>query len=187
MGVGSKSDLFGQVSDRSVAWARQHAAELTGDKPGGYDLTDSTRDMVRETIASGLEQGLSTEDIVDNLVERGFSPDRARLIAETEVGNANSAGTLAGYQAAQDAGVEIYKSWMTQGDERVDEDICQANEDQGPIPVDEPFQSGHMHPLGHARCRCYMVAHVGSLDAISSDDAEKMAKGAADQPRDDHG
>ena len=31
------------------------------------------------------------------------------------------------------------------------------NEEQGTIPVDQEFQSGHMHPLGHPRCRCVLV------------------------------
>ena len=176
LGADSESDLFGQVSGRAAAWARQHAAEITGQSPGGdYNLADSTRAMIRDTIASGLDQGLSTEEIIDNLVDRGLDADRASLIAQTEVANANSEGTLQAYTLAEQAGVEILKGWLTVGDEKVDEDICQANEDQGPIPVSQPFQSGHMRPLGHARCRCSLMAYVGDTESLAGD-TEKMFK-----------
>ena len=67
-------------------------------------------------------------------------------------------------RAAQDAGLQVYKSWLTADDDRVDEDICRANEAQGPIPLEDKFQSGHMAPLGHPRCRCALVPHVMSAE-----------------------
>jgi len=178
-GASSGSELVGQVSENASRWAREHAGELLGkkilpdgsvvdDNSDGYTITQSTRDIVRDVISRGLEDGLSQEEIVDNLVEAGFSEDRAQLIAENEVANANSAGTLQGYLDAEEAGIEVKKGWITVGDEKVDGDICKANEDQGPIPVSEPFQSGHMAPLGHTNCRCSLVAYVGSDAAVSN-------------------
>ena len=41
-------------------------------------------------------------------------------------------------------------------DESVSEE-CQANEEQGVIPMDEPFQSGDMHEPVHPNCRCSEV------------------------------
>ncbi len=32
--------------------------------------------------------------------------------------------------------------------------VCRANKDQGAIPVDEPFLSGHIHAPFCSRCRC---------------------------------
>ncbi len=35
--------------------------------------------------------------------------------------------------------------------------ICRANDAQGAIPIDEPFQSGQQHPPFHGSCRCALV------------------------------
>lgn len=158
-----------EVLSRAADWAADHAAEITGQRvlesgetvsttSGNYDITESTQKIVRDVVSSGLRNGLSVEEIVSKIEEQGFSEERARNIAEYEVGTANSAGALEGYRSARDLGVEIVgKRWVTVGDERVDNDICKMNEDQGTIPFDQAFQSGHMHPLGHPRCRCVLV------------------------------
>lgn len=163
------ADEAEEVYSRAADWAAEHAAEITGQRVledgtlvkttgGSYDITESTQKIVRETISAGIRDGLSTDDIMQKLEERGFGEDRAELIAEYEVGTANSAGALEGYKSARDIGVPIVgKRWLTVGDEHVDNDICKMNEDQGTIGVDEEFQSGHMHPLGHPRCRCVLV------------------------------
>jgi len=158
-----------EVYSRAAQWAEEHAAEITGQRVledgsivkttgGSYDITESTQKIVRDTISSGIRNGLSQEEIMSRLEDAGFSEDRAQNIAEYEVGTANSAGALEGYRAARDVGVPIVgKRWLTVGDEHVDNDICKMNEEQGTIPVDQEFQSGHMHPLGHPRCRCVLV------------------------------
>lgn len=158
-----------EVISRAAEWAETHAAEITGQRVledgsivkttgGGYDITDSTQKIVRDIVSSGLKNGLSVEEMMDKIEEQGFSEERARNIAEYEVGTANSAGALEGYRSARDIGVPIVgKRWVTVGDEHVDNDICQKNEDQGTIPFDQEFQSGHQHPLGHPRCRCVLV------------------------------
>lgn len=171
IGPEAPSELISKVSDAAADWARRHAAEITGHHTledgtrvqttrGGYTIQEGTRDIVRDVVSAGLRDGLSADEIVQKMVDRGFSEDRAQLIAETEIGNANSGGTLEAYRGAAEMGVSVKKMWQTVGDDDVDEDICQKNEDQGPIPIDEPFQSGHMAPLGHPRCRCTLVPVV---------------------------
>jgi hypothetical protein len=81
------------------------------------------------------------------------------MIAYTEIGNANATGTLNGFMAARDAGVENEKAWMTSGGDGCCDD-CTANEDQGPIPLDEDFQSGDDAPLAHPNCQCVLVSVV---------------------------
>jgi hypothetical protein len=43
--------------------------------------------------------------------------------------------------------------WVVIGDERLCE-ICEGNGNQGVVPIDQAFQSGHMTPPGHPGCRC---------------------------------
>lgn len=182
MGVSAEDSV--EVLSRAAAWAAEHAAEITGQRVlddgtivkttgGGYDITESTQKIVRDVVSSGLRNSLSLEEIVSKIEEQGFSEERAKNIAEFEVGTANSAGALEGYKSARDMGIEIVgKRWVTVGDEHVDNDICQKNEDQGVIPFDQAFQSGHMHPLGHPRCRCVLVPVFADDEEDDSFDEE---------------
>jgi SPP1 gp7 family putative phage head morphogenesis protein len=84
-----------------------------------------------------------------------FSDERAMLIARTETIRASNQGALASYRAADVA----QKEWTTAEDDRVSED-CEANGDQGPIGIDEAFDSGDMTPPAHPNCRCVIVPVV---------------------------
>lgn len=167
-GVDDSADLVSRSSSRAVRWAEDHSASLLGKKVlsdgtivldgnSGYNLDDSTRRMISRAISKGLSDGLSEEEIVKSVQDIGFSEERASEIAENEIAEANSAGALEAYRAARQSGVRVMKSWRTVRDGCVDVEICKGNEDQGPIDVDQPFQSGHMKPLGHPRCRCSLV------------------------------
>ena len=48
------------------------------------------------------------------------------------------------------------KEWTTAEDDLVSED-CEANGDQGPIGIDEAFDSGDDAPPAHPQCRCVLV------------------------------
>jgi len=156
LGVLDQSDLVDQVFDRAV----NYASDSIGDLISGID--DTTRDVVRGVISRGLDDNMSLDDIITELSESTtFSAERAELIARTEIRSANSMGALEGYKVARDeAGVQTKKLWSTAGDDDVDEDICAANEEEGPIDLDDAFQSGDMAPPGHPRCRCALVPIV---------------------------
>lgn len=171
LGVDDNSELVGQVSQDAVDYAKQRAAYLVGkrilddgsivDNPNAeYQIDDTTRDMLRSLITDSLGSSDTAQALIDK-IEEGFpfSDDRARMIAYTEIGNANATGTLNGFMAARDAGVENEKAWMTSGGDGCCDD-CTANEDQGPIPLDEDFQSGDDAPLAHPNCQCVLVSVV---------------------------
>lgn len=175
MGVDPEAayELVNQVDERAVAWARERAAELVGkrwvdgvliDNPNPlYAIDGTTRNMLRETIAGGLEDNIGIPAIADKVkASFAFSEERAGLIANTEVRRANSFGALKGYEGAREAGVDVRKSWATAEDDCVDETICQPNADAGAIGLDEPFPSGDEAPPGHPNCRCALVPVVGS-------------------------
>jgi predicted ABC-type ATPase len=158
--LGSRGrDLVDQVNERSVSWAREHAADLAGineDSPFALDTT--TRDMLRATISNGMADNLSAEDIGDAIQEAyAFSEDRADLIATTEIAAANSYGALAGYEEAAAMGIKVRKSWLMLEDACP---ICSENADAGPIELDEEFPSGDLAPPGHPNCRCVLVPEV---------------------------
>ena len=171
VGVGAvDDDLFEQINDRAVEWAKDNAAELvTG-------VSETTRDDIREAISDGLADGLDVGEIADGLAEIGsFDDDRADLIAETEVARANSQGALDGYRQAGEAGVHVMKEWLIASENVCDD--CQDASDQGPIELDEVFDSvDEDAPPGHPNCRCALAPVVINDDEDEDDDSEKIAK-----------
>lgn len=171
--MGSRAnDLVNQVNERSVSWARQHAADLAGvNEDSPYALDNTTRDMLRSTITSGIEDNLSAEEIGDLIEDAyAFSEDRADLIAMTEVAAANSYGALAGYEEAKEMGITVRKSWLMLEDAC---DICQENADAGTIELDEEFPSGDLAPPGHPNCRCVLVPEVEDEEGnVTEEEAE---------------
>jgi hypothetical protein len=187
MGVTNAGDLVNQVNDKAVAFARDRAAEMVGMKWDGdtlvenpnaeWAITDATRDSLRDVIASGLEDNIGIDDIIDNIEALdGFSADRAEMIAEAEVRRANSQAALDGYTAARDdLGISMKKEWLL-GENPCE--ICQANADQGPIDLDEPFESGDDAPPGHPWCECAVSPVVGEDDVPNGAAVEPVAEDA---------
>ena len=173
VGPDDSAGLVNQVNARAVAIARERAAELVGmhlDADGKLvpsddaemAITDTTRDMLRATIADDLAAGKTTDDIADDIAEHyAFSSERAAVIAATEVSRANSMAAQESYQAAADAGVPVKKRWLAEADCC---DVCSANQAAGPIDLDDTFPSGDDTPPGHPNCRCSLTPVVGEPD-----------------------
>ena len=188
VGVLRDADLVNQVNTAAVDWARGRAAELVGkrvlatgeviDNPNAdFAIIDYTRDLIRDRIAQGLEDNIGTPAIADSIeqltegedgaVRSPFGSERAALIANTEVARANEQGKLVGFRGAADAGIALKKSWLTMGEAC---DVCQDNEDDGPIDLDDDFSSGDDAPPGHPNCRCVLLPETGSDEEGEGDD-----------------
>lgn len=165
--IGSTSatgDLVDQVYDEAVEWAEARAASLVGVKEGPLSIDESTRKMLRGTIAGGLKDNIGTPGIAKAIREAyAFSEERAELIAFTEVTAANSEGALQGYREAASLGVKMGKSWLKLEDACP---VCDANADAGVIDLDTPFPSGDMAPGAHPHCRCVLVPEVLEMDKV---------------------
>lgn len=148
--TGAGFDLFNHQDPRAVDWAREHAAEmLTSDGQGGK-LAEATRDMVRQTIESALAENVPDEEVARRLENAyAFSPQRAELIARTEVANALGNGRLAGAIAV---GMQS-KRWQLSNDEGPCPK-CESNAAQGWIAINKAYVSGAKAPLQHPHCRC---------------------------------
>jgi len=101
------------------------------------------------------------------------------MVAVTEIGNALEAGSAITAKELQDAGLVMEKSWLTVGDDRVCSEECELNEAQGWIPLDEPFASGHMHPLAHPACRCTALQRRVAGVARGAEQTEQQGESAA--------
>lgn len=154
LALGSSFELGNPVA---VAELRATAAA----RVAGINAT--TRDGIRRIIADGVEAGKSYSAIAREIRAEYASfatgsplahiTSRAELVAVTEIGDAYETGSRTVVDRLSRAGLEMEKHWLDVGDRRVDPD-CAANSDQGWIPVDQAFQTGHDRPTAHPGCRC---------------------------------
>jgi len=162
VGAKSNDELVDVVSKRAVAYAEARSAELVS-VDGDRNIIASTRAAIRKVIVDGLQDNIGTPAIAKNIqASQAFSPERAELIAHTEVADANSNGVLEGFKLAAEHGIGLMKTWEITDDDCCED--CQGNADQGPIPLDDDFQSGDDCPTAHPNCRCV-------LNSVFTDDA----------------
>lgn len=166
IGVGPSASEGSRVAQYAVTFAKARAAEMVGMRVGPdgsmvvnpraeFAITDSTRDMLRDMVQTALKQGWDADRLTSELKRiHAFSPERAEVIARTELAMAHNKGAFVAYKTAGNiTGVR----WVTKRDDRVEE-ICLQNESAGVVPIGSKFPSGHTHPLAHPRCRCKLSA-----------------------------
>ncbi len=163
--VATATDL---ANERATEWARNRAAEMVGmkyDENGAlvenpnanWAINESTRDMIGDLVTQAIDEGWSNDRLAKEIGnDAAFSDARAEMIARTETAMADVNGNLAAYKVAAESGIEMQKEWMTGDDDLVSED-CAANQDEGPIGLDEAFQSGAQAPPEHPNCRCDLL------------------------------
>jgi len=105
-------------------------------------IEGSTLDGLGNLLANGVAQGLSVDSIAGTLSDYVSDPDRAYLIADTEMARSVEAASQTGYA---DAGVQQW-DWLDSPDAC---DDCVDNEANGPYDV-----GGGPDLPGHPRCRC---------------------------------
>jgi Phage portal protein/Phage Mu protein F like protein len=142
------ADVFSLANTRAEKWADGHSAELV------KEITDTTRDLLRATIVEAEQEGWSNETLAKELRDNyAFSKQRADTIARTELKSADSEGAIAGWRAS---GLKMKKEWVRSAND-ADCDICEANEAQGPIDLDEEFDSGDDTAPAHPNCECAVL------------------------------
>ena len=144
----------------ALKFAREQAAEMVGMKWDGdklipnpnpkWQISDMCRDAIRSTVARAIEEGWTPAKLSETLsADHAFSPARALTIARDQLAQAQEAGSFAYFKAAGVTG----KRWSA-----LDAcPVCEANAAQGVIPLDKPFQSGHMHGPAHPNDRCRIL------------------------------
>ncbi|MGH3430884.1 MAG: 2'-5' RNA ligase family protein [Mycobacteriales bacterium] len=168
------------LNEEALVFAQRRGAELVGRRWVGdrlvanpdarWAITDTTRDKLKELLGRGFRDGIAPPDLAGMIEQSGvFSEARARLIAKTEMANAQSAG---GKKTAKEVGA-IAKEWELSGD-HADEDDCDDNADDGVIGIDEAFSSGDDSPTAHPGCNCAVVYYTAE-DSEAADFVEEDA------------
>lgn len=132
------------------------------------NINETTRRQLADALWSGFsgEDGIGSMDVrtlgkyVQGVMNAwdtglaGMSRARANLIAVTEVAKAETFGQMISFMQL---GVKT-KTWMTTVGACK---ICVGNQEQGSVPLMQPFPSGHLAPPGHPACRCALSSADG--------------------------
>lgn len=135
-------------------------------------IADDVYNLIFAEITDGVNDGEGVRDIaarIERILDVTGSerwPNRAKVIAVTEVNRAANAGALAaGFQAQQDEGRPMMKRWLNSHDRRV-RDVHRPVDGQT-VPLAQPFHVGGsllMFPgdpvgLPHdvINCRCSLL------------------------------
>lgn len=167
-----KADKTGWVSLpnlRARAYAKKHAAEAV------TQINDVTRKEIARIVSDGVKSGSSYNDIAKAIKSKfeefavpspqKHIPNRAVLVAVTELANAYCEGSAQVGDYLQSNGVKMMKAWQTLEDDRVS-DGCKENEKAGWIPIEKEFPSGHMHPPRFPGCRCDFMQEILDEDLL---------------------
>ena len=136
------------VNDEAASWARGYAFDLV------KGLTDTTRNVVSNAIASYTQTPGMTRADLESLLSPAFGEYRASMIAVTETTRAY-AQAMNQYQRTirEDAGVEMVRVWQTNNDELVCP-VCGPLNGQPESVWRDSFQDG---PPAHTNCRCFLT------------------------------
>lgn len=165
----------------AAAWAQDHAGSLI------TDITETTREKIRDLVADGLAEGASVDDLADEIFDLLGDEDRADLIARTESMSAANEGQRQAWAQAVDDG------YLTGDEQRVwiaTEGACPECEalDGETADLDGEYPDGSDGPPLHPNCRC-----TEGLQAAESRAAEAQVDRffriafRDDQARDEHG
>jgi hypothetical protein len=163
-GAGADAVAAARGVEAAVGNAAEAAAAYADDRAGNLitDIDATTEERVQGIIASGVQAGLSDNEIADQL-EPLFGQDRADLIARTEMSTAWNNGVIS---ALKDAGEEYVA--VSDGDS--DEECANADGEYWTI------EEAEANPLEHPNCvRDFRPLTEDELAEVRADEGDDTA------------
>lgn len=125
------------------------------------DVTETTRNRIQASIDTSLKLGENVNDAAKRLSTIIDDPVRAELIASTE----SARSFKIGMGESAKAGGATTKYWDRSSDPC---SLCEANANQGAIPVDEQFENDDGDDTAHPRDRCGVIYNYPDPDETSN-------------------
>ncbi len=161
-GADRGADLISMQYDGELDIDTKKIAEGVGDYNAAELVTnidETTRDMLAGDIDDAFKEGWSSATLANKLEENyAFSDSRAETIARTEIARADQEGSMKAYRAS---GVVHNKAWLLAEEPCA---ICEENENDGIIGIDELFSSGDDAAPAHPNCECTVTPIVGEAE-----------------------
>jgi len=127
--------------DFASRWAKDYSYELV------RGINETTRKRLQELFTRSRAEGWTRNMLVDRIA-RVFGPQRAEMIATTEVTRSYSQGTDIARQILDESGLSLVHVWHTAADERVCP-ICAPRDGR------EQGDGWDELPPAHVSCRCW--------------------------------
>ncbi len=172
----STQDITNLANPRAVAWAQARAAELV------RGVAQTTKDSIRALVVRAEQEGWSVARLQGAIeTAHAFAPERALLIARTELARADIQGNLTGWQGAmQRTGLTVQKRVVLGMNEKHCV-ACTSAVLEGAIALDDRFNVGFAPPF-HPNCYCTLIPVVGGAMAKSADQPPVRAAAGAIWP-----
>jgi len=135
----------GPPMQQAIKYAEQHCAKLI------TNMNDETKSRLAQVVSEAIDNKSGIDGLARTLKSEfdHMSKYRAEMIARTETCDALEQAFMDRSEAMGITG----KEWVT-----FDPcEICQANEDEGVVPLDHVFSSGDVRPPAHPNCRCALA------------------------------
>ena len=145
----------------------------------GIDLAYGKK-QITASVTSGILQGKSIDRIANDLQKRLVNINQAGAVraARTAVTEAQNAGRMDSYAAAQEIGIKLQKEWVAALDGRTRHSHAMLDGEQ--VDNDKKFSNGCMFPGDPNgppwevyNCRCTLIAAV---DGVDTSDAQRRAR-----------
>ena len=163
-------ETLGSLTSETVELDTKKIAQGIGDYNAAELVTnidESTRDMLAGDIDDALKEGWTTTELANKIEENyAFSDSRAETIARTEVARADQEGSMKSYR---ESGVVTGKAWLLAEEPCA---ICEENENDGIIGIDELFSSGDDAAPAHPNCECSVTPIVGDAEDDNATEEE---------------
>ena len=139
-GFAMTPEIVKQLDEKARAFAEERGGWLI------KNLAGTTIENLRATLARGVEEGMSADDLSEAIQEAGaFGEFRADMIARTELAFAHVQGNVEGWRITGE--VELKRSIL--GDLHDIDDECDEAVDAGDIPLEDEFIDGYAFPPYH--------------------------------------
>lgn len=153
-----------------VDWAALNQEAIDQAREYTFDLVkginETSKELLQSAVSGYFENDTTIGQLEAQLLEAGFGPVRAEMIAVTEVTRAASMGEQEVLDQLREQGIEMEATWETNDDEFVC-DICgpldgETNDyfnDNGEPIWTHPESGEEMGaPPAHPRCRCWWTS-----------------------------
>ena len=139
----------GAPIQQAIDYANKHSAQLV------TRMDEETKSRLAKVIGDAIENKRGIPGLARD-IRREFddmTKFRSQLIARTETADSLSEAFMDRSKAMGVTGKEVVTA--PEGDYPCE--ICQANADEGTVPIDHIFSSGHTRPPFHPACKCALA------------------------------
>jgi hypothetical protein len=156
----SDTGMIEKVNVKALESAQKRAGQMVG-KGTKNSITDTTREAIKKAVTKAFEENGTEQEAKDEIAKSlyndgpdgVFSDYRAKLIARTEIANAQMDGQLGIWKAS---GLPLMLKWLAIGEEPCE--FCEMNDDVT-VEMGAPFPDGSFSTIdSHPNCNCICTA-----------------------------